>query len=231
MGTGMRPALFSIASSRAPISKTNSIFLGRQARGSLCSPATGRLLHRHVMHSRREFFAMTFRSPFFSFSFLFYLIPDPFTTTPLDPNKALRLLARTKMSAWKNRLLVLHETFHASGDYTSPVVFCRPFRYPGLPSSSDSADSALDDAPVALYFFFFSELHHSPFSLCLLGIGLFFFFFFSFLFLLCILFFTGSSNLQKASMSVRAWELPFMYHRFAWPIPYRSNRIYAKSIL
>lgn len=92
---------------------------------------------------------------FFSLSlFLFYLIPDPFTTTPLDPNKALRLLARTKMSAWKNRLLVLHETFHASGDYTSPVVFCRPFRYPGLPSSSDSADSALDDAPVALYFFF-----------------------------------------------------------------------------
>lgn len=137
---------------------------------------------------------------FFSLSlFLFYLIPDPFTTTPLDPNKALRLLARTKMSAWKNRLLVLHETFHASGDYTSPVVFCRPFRYPGLPSSSDSADSALDDAPVALYFFFFWI---APFPLLavfawnrpFLSFLLFFFFY---LFLLCILFFTGSQIFKK----------------------------------
>lgn len=43
-----------------PYPKTNtSILLGRQARGSLRSSATGRLLHRHVMHSRRELFAMT----------------------------------------------------------------------------------------------------------------------------------------------------------------------------
>lgn len=125
---------------------------------------------------------------FFLSLVLFYLIPDPFTTTPLGPEQSTAIARADKDVGLKESSAGPARNLPRLRG-SSPVVFCRPFRLRS-PLFSDSADSALDDAFVAPFFFF--EFHHYPFLLFCLESALsslfLFFSFFPFHFLLCNLF-------------------------------------------
>jgi hypothetical protein len=123
-------------------------------------------------------------------SFFLLLNSGPIHDHPLGPEQNIAITRDKDVGLKESSAGLTRNLPRLRGSYESRCVLLFSTSCPLL--SSDSADSALDDALVAPFFFF--GLHHSPFSMCLSGIGLFFFFLLSPMYP----FLTG--YLQKTSM-------------------------------